>query len=598
MGSANHENEISVSKQQASTASGLVNRRTLLRCIFGAAASMPVMSLLAACGTTSAKTSKTSSTTAAHTGGTAVQAGSSPVSKSGASSTGTASIETITVSWDQDPDNLDPQTARGNKNWWVLQDIYDTLTYLPGGNLSASPLLATSWEASTDGKTYTFKLRQGVKFSTGNELNAEAVKFSMDRLTMIGLGPLYMTSSYKSTEVVDKYTVKMTLNFPYPAWLTIISNPAVAGIIDPAFVKAHGPDKANTRNNYVSTHTAGAGAYMLSQWQQGQQIVLTRNPNYWRGWSGNHPKQVILQTVPEQETRTLSIQKGSVDTATIVVSSLPSFLQQVKGNNLPVVVPTTQGGKPLLSLKTTWLDLNNKMLPTSDINVRKALNYSFNYDLYIQKVLFGYAFRMEGMIPRGVLGHVSDYPSYEFDLDKAKMYLGKASPAAKKALANGLPLKYMPGYVLQQNGALMWQSDLAKIGIKLNIQEIDQATLTTLQTSAPGVPIVESLWSPDYPDADDFINAAKTSYWPPKGYGAAFAGDAETDKLIQQGVEEQDPDKRKAIYRQLELYFHDQASIIMLAELSGTLNEWNAHLTSLQGLEYNPMFHPMYYNCY
>src|SRR5439155_22177627 len=113
---------------------------------------------------------------------------------------------TLVVAWDQVPDNLDPQTARGNRNWWVLAEIYGTLTWLPGGSLDAAPLLAESWEVSDGGRVYTFRLRPGVRFSTGQELSADAVKFSIDRLHEIKLGPLYMTDAYDRTDVVDSLT--------------------------------------------------------------------------------------------------------------------------------------------------------------------------------------------------------------------------------------------------------------------------------------------------------------------------------------------------------------------------------------------------------
>ena len=131
------------------------------------------------------------------------------------------------VGWGQKVDNLDPQTSRGNRNWWVLAELYDTLTVLPDQSLQAAPQLAESWTISPDGKEYVFKIRKGVKFSTGNELNAHAVKFAMDRLQTIGLGPLYMTRDvYNRTEVIDDYTVKTVLNFPVPG---LAGDPLPAG---------------------------------------------------------------------------------------------------------------------------------------------------------------------------------------------------------------------------------------------------------------------------------------------------------------------------------------------------------------------------------
>jgi peptide/nickel transport system substrate-binding protein len=507
-----------------------------------------------------------------------------------------SSPNTLIVAWDQVPDNLDPQTARGNRNWWVLAEIYDTLTYLPGGSLDPAPLLAESWEPSPDGITYTFKLRQGVKFTTGAELNADAVKFSIDRLHQIGLGPLYMTEAYDKTDVVDPYTVAFTLKYPYPAWPVILSNPAVLGVIDPAFVEENGGSTPEERNDYVSTNTAGTGAYMLKEWQQGQRIVLAKNPEYWQGWEGSHVDEVVLETVPEESTRLLRLERGDVDIATVTANSLPQLERRIQEQNLPILIQKERDGQPLLSLSTQWLNLNNTMLPTSDINVRKALIHAFNYDLWIETVLKGFGLRMEGMIPRGVLGHVDDYPSYPYDLAMAKEFLDQASPEAKAELEKGLPFRYSPGYVIQKEGALLWQQDLDQIGITLNLEEVDQATLASLQTSAPGVPIVEARWFPDYPDPDNFINAARPDYWPPEGYGAAFAGDEKTADLIARGRAEQDPEQRAAIYRELELYFHEQASILMLAELSGVINPWNARATWVQGFEHNPMIHPLYYH--
>ncbi len=503
---------------------------------------------------------------------------------------------TLVVAWDQVPDNLDPQTARGNRNWWVLAEIYETLTYLPGGSLEPEPLLAESWEVSEDGLQYTFTLKPDITFTTGNPLNAEAVKFSIDRLHEIGLGPLYMTSAFDSAEVIDDLTVQFTLKYPYAAWPVILSNPAVLGVIDPAFVEENGGSTPEERNDFISTNTAGTGPWMLDSWEQGSRIVLVRNPDYWQGWEGDHLEEVVLETVPEESTRLLRLERGDVDVATVTPGSLPSLEERIAEQGLPIVIQKERDGQPLLSLSTMWLNLNNQMLPTSDINVRKALIHAFDYDLWIEQVLNGYGLRMEGMIPRGVLGHVEDYPSYLFDLEQAQSFLDQASPEAKAELEKGLPFRYSPGYVIQAEGALLWQQNLASIGINLVLEEIDQATLSSLQTSAPGVPIVESRWFPDYPDPDNFINAARTDYWPPEGYGAAFAGDETTDDLIQRGRSEQDPAARTAIYEELELHFNEQASILMLAELSGAINPWNGRATWVQGFDVNPMIHPLYYN--
>lgn len=508
-----------------------------------------------------------------------------------------ALAKTLVVAWDQVPDNLDPQTARGNRNWWVIAELYDTLTYLPGYSLEPRPLLAESWEMSPDGKAYTFKLKRGIKFSTGNEVNAEAVKFSMDRLQAIGLGPLYMTGAYERTEVADPYTVRFQLKHPYAAWPTILTVPSVLGVSDPRVVREKaGEPKPKEKSDYLSRNPAGAGAWLIEEWAQGERIVLKRNPTYWRGWTAEKLERVVLRTVPEEATRLLLLEKGDVDIATVSAKALPGLKDRIRSENLPIFIEEEKNGRPLISLSNFWINMNHKLLPTSDINVRKALVHSFNYEEFIKRVLNGYGVRMRGMIPEGVFGHLDDYPSYEFDLAKAKQYLDQALPEAKAELDKGLTFRYAPNYVVGKDGALMWQQDLAKIGVNLVLQEIDNATLSSIQTSTPGVPLVEARWFVDYPDPDNFINAAWTKYWPPNGYGSAFAGDEKTDRLIEDARVETNQDRRKALYRELELYFHEQASIIMVAQGHGALNPWNARATWVKGFEYNPMIHPLYWD--
>lgn len=509
-----------------------------------------------------------------------------------------ATSGTLQVAWDQVQDNLDPQTARGNRNWWIVTELYDTLTYLSGYSLEAKPLLAESWTVTGGGTVYTFKLRRGIKFTTGSNLTAEVVKYSIDRMQATKLGPLFLTVAFDRAEVVDRGTVRFVLKYPYPAWPVILSHPAVCSVVDPKVVEAHGGVQERKRNDYLSANTAGISPWLIDRWDQGQRIVLVRNAQYWRGWNGQHLNRVVLESVPEQETRLLRLEKGDVDIATVSASSLPGLEQRIIRGRLPITIEKTKNGQALLSLSTMQVNMNHKILPTSDLNVRKGLSHAFNYNLFISKVLNGYAVRMAGMIPRGIVGHVSDYPLVDFDLAKAKAAFDAASPAAKAELAKGLTFRYLPGYVLGQEGALMWQQDLAKIGVRLNLQEVDQATLSSMQTSVPGAPLVEGRWVGDFPDPDNFVTSARTDYWPPNGFGAAFAGDARTDSLVERGRREQDPERRRAIYRDLELYFRDQYSIIMVAEPSGVLNEWNARANWVAGFEFNPMFHPLYYNVF
>lgn len=507
-------------------------------------------------------------------------------------------VTTLFVGWDLQSDNLDPQTSRGNRNWHQLGELYEGLTVLKDQDLTASPHLAESWEVSEDGTEYTFYLRKGVKFHTGREMTAEDVKFCMDRLTTIGKGPLYMIRGvYDRVELVDDYTVTFYLNHAYNVFPEILSQPSLLGVADKEAILEHcGEPEEGQLCDWLSNNSAGTGAYMLEEFEPNARTVLVKHPDYWQGWEGEHVDRVVWESIMEESTRLLRLEKGDLDIAAVSAAQLPALEERIDEQDLRIkITKTNDEGEPLMGLGKTWVHLNNQLLPTSDYNVRRALIHSFNYDQYIDRVLRGYAVRLKGMIPDGVPCHVDDYPSYEYDLDLAAEFLEKASPEAKEAM-EGLELVYRADYVLGTEGALMWQADLAKIGVDLQLREVDDATISDLKTSAPGVPMIPSRWAADFPDPDNFVNIADPGYWPPQGYGAAFFGNDYTRELILEAKQEPDQDKRCEMYRELELYTHEQAAVLPLAQTSGVLNHWNAQRENVHGFEYNAMIHPIYYN--
>lgn len=130
------------------------------------------------------------------------------------------------------------------------------------------------------------------------------------------LGPLFLTVPFDHADVLDPYTIRFVLKYPYAAWPVILWHPAVCSIVDPNAVEAHGGIQPGKRNDYLSANTAGVGAWTIDRWDQGQRIVLVGSPQYWRGWRAQHLHRVVLETVPEEETRLLRLKKGDIDMAT------------------------------------------------------------------------------------------------------------------------------------------------------------------------------------------------------------------------------------------------------------------------------------------
>lgn len=488
-------------------------------------------------------------------------------------------------------DNVDPQTARGVTNWRHVTEAYETLTAFPDGATEPQPFLAESFRRLEGGRVWEFRLRRGIKFTTGNELTAEAVRYAIDRNMTIGLGAIFpLEGLYDRTEIVDRYTVRFHLHKSSLAWPYIVANPVIVGLIDPQFVERNGGIQAGRLNTHVSTHTAGTGPFILEEIRPNQRVVFKRNPDYWKGWKNPHVERVTIQIVPEEATRLLLLERGDVDIAEVNPIALPGLKERIRSQSLPLrVIERNAQGKALSSLGLMWINMNHRMQPTSDLAVRRGLAHSFNYDLFLKSVMNGYARRMRGIIPTGSSCYIADAPVFDYDLNKAKAAFAEASADAQRSIREGgLILRYQPNYVLQREGALMWQADLQKIGITMRLEEVDAATWLRLTRTPPGAPLLEARWTGSYPDAEYFMHPYRTGYWPPIGFGSAYAGNPETDALIEAARTAGTMETRCNMYRRIVTHFHNDAAMVQVAELDGAINPFNVQATWVRGWVHNP----------
>jgi peptide/nickel transport system substrate-binding protein len=177
-----------------------------------------------------------------------------------------------------------------------LNNVYETLLRYDPLEDEFIKVLATDYTTSSDGLTWTFYLREGVKFHDGTELNADAVKFSIDRTMEMNMGAAFIWAAVDRINVVDNYTVEFKLKYPAPLDL-ICSSGYAAFIMSPATVKSH-PDSWLTEGN-----EAGSGPYKLEKYQQERgEVILTWFEDYWGGWEGNHFKKAVIKDVSEAVT--------------------------------------------------------------------------------------------------------------------------------------------------------------------------------------------------------------------------------------------------------------------------------------------------------
>lgn len=512
--------------------------------------------------------------------------------------------DTLRVAWSRigPTDNVDPQTARSVTNWRLVMEAYETLTYYPDPTGEPQPFLAESWRRLEGGRVWEFKLKRGIRFSTGNEMTAEAVKYSIDRAMRIGIGSIFpLEGIYDRTEVVDRYTVRFHLESSTLAWPAILANPVILGIIDPDYVEKNGGIQIGRANPVVSRTSAGTGPWVVEEIRPNERIQYRRNPNYWRGWQAPYLERVAIQIVPEESTRLLLLERGDVDIAEVSGLSLPELKNRIRANSLPIrVIENDARGRPLPSLGLFWVNLNHGVLPTSDINVRRGLRHSFNYEQFLSRVMNGYGVRMRGLVPSAAPCADKTYQLPQFDLVRAKRFFDEASPAAQQVLRQGFVFRFQTNYVLQREGALMWQADLARVGVNVRLEEVDASTWLQTTRTRPGQPLSEARWTGSYPDPEYFMHPIRTGYWPPTGFGSAYAGGPEIDGLIQAARTAGTWERRCEFYKRLSNWLNEDATFVEVSELHGGIHPFNVQANWVRGFVHNPattspsVFYPMF----
>ncbi len=389
---------------------------------------------------------------------------------------------------------LDPAVAGESTNQFIHANVYDTLVeYKAPDYYKPLPRLAESWEPSTDGKTWTFHLKPGIKFASGNPVTADDVVFSWMRDKYMKINMMF--SIVDNVEAVDPTTVKVTLSTPAADFLPMVSHPGW-GILDSKVVKEHGgtdqagADTADQAKQWLDQNSVGSAAYTLTKWAQKSEVDLVANPNWWGGKP--YFDKIIIKDAEDPTAQLQMVQTGDADIAWNVSIDLAD---QAKADpNLQVSVNQ--------SLDTYYLAMTSncttKQSPeTAAIlckkEVRQAVAYAIDYDGLIKSILKGYAIHAPAILPIGM--SVID-PSKGPKLDQAK---------SKELLAAaGYPDGFTMDFTYNSNPqsdtiAAKLKSDLAAVGITANLKPLE-ATVYLTQMRAQELPIGFGAWTPDYLD--------------------------------------------------------------------------------------------------
>lgn len=423
-------------------------------------------------------------------------------------------------------------------------------------------VVAESWDISGDGKTYSFKIRPGIKFVSGNPLTSEDVAFSLQRAIILDKSPAFILTQFGLTaeNVKDKIkadgdTLTIETDQAYaPTFLLYCLTATISSVVDKKEVMANEQD-GDMGHKWLRTNYAGSSAFKLRQWKANEVLVLDRNDDYW----GEIPamKRVVIRHISEPATQRLLLEKGDIDIARKLGADQ---LAGLEGND---DVRFRQGEKGAVY----YLGLNQKNEYLQKPQVRQALKYLVDYKGIEQTIMKGKATVHQAFLPKGFLGALTETP-FSLDVERAKALLAEAG------LSDGFSVTMDTRNTAEiTEMAQSIQSTFAQAGIKLEIIPGDgKQTLTKYRARNHDIYI--GRWGPDYQDphtnADTFArNPDNSDDAKSKPLAWRNAWDIpEMTKQADAAVLEGDAAKRAEMYLSLQRE-HQQVSpfVIMMQEI-------------------------------
>ena len=463
---------------------------------------------------------------------------------------------------------LDPAYETDGNSFMICDNVFEALIEYKDESTALEPGLAESWEISPDGKNYTFHLRKGVKFHDGTPFTADAVVFSIGRMmkdrkvTYFGKGweipaqerpPEYWVSMemddiVESIEATDDHTVVFKLkkvNAPFLANLGM----DFADIISPtAFLKN---PKEFVRN------PVGTGPFKFVEWIKDDRIVLERNPDYWDKTAGPYLDKVVFRDIPENSVRFLELKSGGIH-----ICSFPNPADIPLAKQDPNLQIVSQPG-----MNIGYLGFNHTKALWQNIHLRRAIVHGINRKAIVDNIYQGMGQVAKNPIPPTMWGYNEEIEDFPYDVELAKKELAEAGYAEGKGLPE-ITLWSMPvARPYNPEGlkvGVAMVSDLAKIGVNAKIVSYDWGTYLKRQREQPAdMDLFQLGWTGDNGDPDNFLavlfdglaSSAVRTQWKNEEY----------HKLMLEGRETIDQEKRAEIYRKAQKLIHDEVPVICVA---------------------------------
>lgn len=453
---------------------------------------------------------------------------------------------------------IDPGVGSDFGSASLIINLYDPLL-MPTKEGGVEPWIATEWSVSDDGLVWTFKIRDDVKFQSGNPLTAKDVAYTMNRMLTLGEGFGYLfTSTVEEAVAVDDTTVEFrckTRNGTLSAVLVRLY------ILDSAVVESkYGEgtygEQGDYGKAYLLENSAGSGPYKVKEYVANSHILCEQNPDYWAGFDPANPKEFKAYSSNESVTVKTMMQRKELE---IVDSYQSAETNEALDAMEGVDIMNTQGGNII------FLILNNSKPPLDDPHVRKALAYMMDYDVVCNDI-FPNSVQADSIISNTLRGHKKMY-DFSFDLEKAKEEISLSK--YKDNIADyPIEVCWIAETPDREKLALLIQAVAAEVGANVKVVKTPWAKVVENASSPDTTPhVTTTVFTGDYSEAGSVLMSAIRSKEVGTWQNCSWINDPELDAMIDESITIIDDAERIAKYEEIQDYLSDKCVLIPLAEL-------------------------------
>lgn len=462
-------------------------------------------------------------------GATALLAGCTASASGGGASSARSS--TLVIAENEPPATFDPAQADNSTVDEVVIPAYDTLvSYDSDAQLTGE--LATEWTVDETGTRIDVTLRDDVTFHDGAALTSADVVYTLDRLKALGIGVASLITSYDSATAVDDTHLTITLSQADAPFLAALSR---VYILNSALVEENAGDDQG--QSWLATNDAGSGPYEVTGYTANQAATFDQYADYWGGFDGQ-AESIEFRYLAEASTQSSALTSGDVD---IAMDVAPADRAGFDKDGFTI------DSSPTNVVLYSFFDMNDAT--TSNPALREAVATAYDYEQHVDSILLGDGSTVNGPVPSGMqCAATGDIGQPTFDLDAAKAIVDENGLAGTT-----LSMVYLQATAEMEQAATLLQSNLAQIGITLELQAVTYPQFVELYASDETRPQMGMIYAfPAFPDTSAIMYQLYDSAFIGTGQNWAAYSNPEVDSLVEAAQVETDQSVRCQQYQDAE----------------------------------------------